>query len=74
MPYAAEEDELDTKNTTTLGYDESTLRDLDVGIAQQNQIKSTNAAATTASTSEPDASSIIKLNNGDVLYMKEINR
>ncbi|KAL7314269.1 GTP-binding protein gtr2 [Mucor circinelloides] len=73
MPYATEEDELETKNTTTLGYDESTLQDLDVGTAQQNQIKSTNAAAATTSTSEPDASSIIKLNNGDVLYMKEIN-
>ncbi|KAK4509290.1 uncharacterized protein ATC70_007640 [Mucor velutinosus] len=64
-----------TNHTGTQTYDESTLRDLDVGATHQAEVMSTTAAATTTSTSlEPDASSIIKLNNGDVLYMKEINR
>jgi glutamate-1-semialdehyde aminotransferase len=33
-----------------------------------------NSTSYTSSTSDIDASSIIKLNNGDVLYMREVNR
>lgn len=69
-PYSNEE-ESDVKIPNAAGYDESTLRDLEVG-TNQNETKEIVAAI--SSSSETEASSIIKLNNGDVLYMKEINR
>ncbi|KAG2198679.1 hypothetical protein INT46_003255, partial [Mucor plumbeus] len=68
-PYNNEE-ESDAKIQNAAGYDESTLRDLEVG-TNQNETK--EAVAIAPSNSETEASSIIKLNNGDVLYMKEIN-
>lgn len=75
MPYFTEEEHTESSNTGTQGYDESTLRELDIGATHHAEAMSAAAAATPTSTSsEPDASSIIKLNNGDVLYMKEINR
>lgn len=51
------------------GYDESTISGLEVG-----EVEGGNSATCNSTNSEVEASSIIKLNNGDVLYMKEINR
>ncbi|GAN09578.1 conserved hypothetical protein [Mucor ambiguus] len=75
MPYVTEEEPAETSSSGTQVYDEPTLRDLDVGVTHQAEVMGATAVATTTSnsSSEPEASSIIKLNNGDVLYMKEIN-
>jgi hypothetical protein len=53
-------------------YDEATLRDLEIG----GKINGNHTGEYPSSSfnSETEASSIIKLNNGDVLYMREINR
>lgn len=51
-------------------YDESTLHDLDIANSREEGEEGT----WNSFNSEIEASSIIKLNNGDVLYMKEINR
>lgn len=51
------------------GYDESTISGLEVGEAGGGNTTTFNPP-----NAEVEASSIIKLNNGDVLYMKEINR
>ncbi|GAA5816441.1 hypothetical protein MFLAVUS_009970 [Mucor flavus] len=50
------------------GYDEATLDELELS----GHFEGTNATSNTFNT-DIEASSIIKLNNGDVLYMKEIN-
>lgn len=50
------------------GYDESTISGLEVG-----EVEGGNSTTCNSTNSEVEASSIIKLNNGDVLYMKEIN-
>jgi hypothetical protein len=52
------------------GYDDSTINDLEVGREEEGG----NTTTCNSLNSEIEASSIIKLNNGDVLYMKEINR
>lgn len=70
MPMGAEEEE---ENHQTNGqYDDSTLRDLEIGGTTSNSASNIAMNGTTGSSIE--ASSIIKLNNGDVLYMREINR
>lgn len=63
------------------GYDDSTIHDLDIGNGSKNSSGNSNGEEEEGNTttcnsfnSEIEASSIIKLNNGDVLYMKEINR
>ncbi|KAI7871368.1 uncharacterized protein EV154DRAFT_570667 [Mucor mucedo] len=52
-------------------YDESTLHDLDIGC--YNGTGRERGYTRHSFSSEIEVSSIIKLNNGDVLYMKEIN-
>jgi hypothetical protein len=59
-------------------YAEATaLQELQVGGTINDHLameKYPNPTITSPSNSETEASSIIKLNNGDVLYMREINR
>ncbi|KAG2194048.1 hypothetical protein INT47_008132, partial [Mucor saturninus] len=52
-------------------YDESTLHDLEIGC--HNGTSREEGETCHSFSSDIEASSIIKLNNGDVLYMKEIN-
>lgn len=75
VPYSSKE--------AARGYDCTTIHDLDVGNEKNDKSGSSSKeeekegnTATTCNSFNPEieASSIIKLNNGDVLYMKEINR
>lgn len=56
------------------GYDDSTINDLEIGREGEEEEEGGNTTTCNSLNTEIEASSIIKLNNGDVLYMKEINR